>query len=194
MACLTRSVIGENDSVSDPVSEPGHDAELPRRIPDSGFAGDSGQVSAEVAGALAAYAADPRGCYVGVLAALQEARLLVPVVAVLGEVEHDAAGLAHDKTSDMAAVLLQGNDGRLALLAFTGTESLVAWSPEARPVPVTARVAAQSALQDGAAALVVDVAGPATVVIEGEDLQGLALGWRLARVGERSAWIRPQPE
>lgn len=166
----------------------------PRRIPDPGFAGDTGEVPAAVAAALSAYAVDPRGAYVQVLAALQDARLLVPVVALLGEVEHDEAGLAHDKTSDMAAVLLQGADGRLALLAFTGTASLTAWNPEARPVPVPARVAAQSALQDGAAALVVDVAGPATLVVEGEDLQGLAAGWRLARVGDRTAWIRPGAE
>jgi len=166
----------------------------PRRIPDPGFAGDTGEVPAAVGAALAAYAADPRGAYVQVLAALQDARLLVPVVALLGEVEHDEAGLAHDKTSDMAAVLLQGADGRLALLAFTGTASLAAWNPEARPVPVPARVAAQSALQDGAAALVVDVAGPVTVVVEGPDLNGLASGWRLAVVGERAAWIRPEPE
>ena len=166
----------------------------PRRIPDPGFAGDTGEAPAEVAEALAAYAVDPRGGYVRALAALQGARLLVPVVALLGEVEHDEAGLAHDKTSDMAAVLLQGADGRLALLAFTGTASLAAWNPEARPVPVPARVAAQSALQDGAAALVVDVAGPTTLVVEGEDLQGLAAGWRLARVGEQTAWIRPGAE
>jgi len=176
------------------VIESGAEGEQSRRIPDPGFAGDTGAVPSGLAAALAAYAADPRGSYVRVLDELRSARVLVPVVAVLGEVEHDEAGLAHDKTSDMAAVLLQGNDGRLALLAFTGTESLAAWNPEARPVPVPAQVAAQSALQDGAAALVVDVAGPVTVVVEGPDLNGLASGWRLAVVGERAAWIRPEPE
>jgi hypothetical protein len=113
----------------------------------------------------------------------------VPVVAVLGEVEVDERGLAHDKTSDMATVLLQGADGRMALLAFSGMPALHAWDPEARPVPVTARTAAQAALQDGAAAIVVDVAGPATFVVEGQDLEGLAQGWTLARVGGRSAWV-----
>ena len=43
-------------------------------------------------------------------------------------------------------------------------------------MPVTARTAAQAALQDDAAAIVVDVAGPATFVVEGEDLEGLAHG------------------
>ena len=164
-----------------------------RRIPDAGFSGDDGAASPAVTAALAAYAADPAR-QADALAALQDARLLVPVVAVLGEVEHDAAGLAHDKTSDMAAVLLRGADGRLALLAFTGTETMRAWDPEARPVPVATRLAAQAALQDDAAALVVDVAGPTTFVIEGDDLRGLAAGWTLARVGERAVWIGPAPE
>nr|WP_264674637.1 SseB family protein [Nocardioides lijunqiniae] len=125
---------------------------------------------------------------VAALSALASARLLVPVVAVLGEVEVDERGLAHDKTSDMAAVLLEGADGRLAMLAFTGTDSLAAWNPEARPVPVSAQTAAQSALQEEAAALVVDLAGPATFVLEGDDLLGVASGWTLTRVGDRSAW------
>ncbi|WP_307816576.1 SseB family protein [Nocardioides limicola] len=161
-----------------------------RLIPSSEFAGDSGTVDPEVAAALATYAAD-RARRGEVLQALAGSRLLVPVVAVLGEVEYDERGLAHDKSSDMAAVLLKGRDGRLALLAFTGTESMVAWNADARPVPVTAQVAAASAIQDGAAALLVDVAGPVTVVVEGEDLEGLARGWPLARVGDQVVWIRP---
>ena len=165
-----------------------------RQIPDPGFAGDTGEAPAALAEALRAYAADPAAARPLVLAALRDARLLVPVVAVLGEVEHDEAGLAHDKSSDMAAVLLRGGDGRLALLAFSGTAALSGWNPGARPVPVPARVAAQSALQEGAAALVVDVAGPVPLVVEGEDLQGLARGWRIARIGDRAAWIRPEPE
>ena len=165
-----------------------------REIPDPGFAGDTGAVDAGLAEALAAYAAEPRGGRARVLDALGRSRLLVPVVAVLGEVEHDEAGLAHDKTSDMAAVLLRGGDGRLALLAFSGTAPLTAWNAEARPVPVSAQVAAQSALQEGAAALVLDVAGPTTVVVEGEDLQAVALGWRLTRIGDGLGWIRPPEE
>jgi hypothetical protein len=161
-----------------------------RTIPDPGFAGDRGEPGAALSAALAAYAAGT-GSQVDALAAVRTSRLLVPVVAVLGEVEFDDQGLAHDKTSDMATVLLQGADGRMALLAFSGTPALQAWDPQARPVPVTARTAAQAALQDGAAAIVVDVAGPAAFVVEGEDLEGLARGWTLARVGGRSAWVSP---
>jgi hypothetical protein len=80
----------------------------------------------------------------------------------------------------------------MALLAFTGAAQLAAWNTEARPVPVPAPVAAQSAIQDEAAALVVDIAGPVTLVVEGEDLVGLASGWKLAQVGERTMWLRPE--
>jgi hypothetical protein len=159
-----------------------------RTIPDPGFAGDRGEPAPGLLAALAAYA-DGSGGYVDALAAVRGARLLVPVVAVLGEAEVDERGLAHDKTSDMATVLLRGADGRMALLAFSGGPALEQWDPAARPVPVTARTAAQAALQDGAAALVVDVAGPASFVVEGEDLAGLAHGWTLARVGGGSAWM-----
>lgn len=166
---------------------------MSRSIPDPGFAGDDGTADPGLAAALSAYAAGT-GEYVEVLAALQRGRLLVPVVAVLGEVEVDADGLALDKTSDMAAVLLTRPDGRRGLLAFTGAEALRSWSHDARPVPVAAATAAQAALQEQAHALVVDVAGPVRFPIEGEDLRGLAAGWRLTRVGERSAWIRPASE
>lgn len=163
-----------------------------RRLPEPGFRDDTGAADPEVASALRAFATGALS-HVEALAVLQRSRLVVPVVAVLGEVGYDAAGLAHDRSSDMAAVLLAGADGRLALLAFTGTEPMQRWNAEARPVPVTAAVAARAALQDGAAALVVDVAGPVTFVVEGDDLQGLAAGWTLGRVGERTAWIGPSP-
>ena len=160
------------------------------RLQQAAFSDDTGEQSPEVGAALTSYARDRSG-YSAALSAVQSSRLLVPVVALAGEVEYDDRGLAHDKSSDMAAVLMQGRDGRLALLAFTGTAQLVAWDPGARPVPVPARVAAQSAVQDQAAALVVDIAGPVTFVVEGDDLVGLASGWSLAEVDGQSVWVKP---
>jgi hypothetical protein len=160
----------------------------PRRIPDPGFAGDEGAGDPLLRAALAAYAGDP-GRQIDVLLALPGARVLVPVVAVLGEVEVAESGLAQDKTSDMATALLTGRDGRQALLAFTGLDTLAAWREDARPVPVTAAVAARSAIQEGAAALVLDVAGPTPYAVEGEALAALARGWALARTDEGFAWV-----
>ncbi len=111
-------------------------------------------------------------------------------MATLGEVEYDEQGLAHDKSSEMAAVLITGRDDRLALLAFTSVASLAAWNPEARPVAVTARDAARSALHDGADALVVDIAGPALFPVEGDALRHLADGLVLRRIGDAWGWTR----
>lgn len=159
-----------------------------RRLLGSGFPGDDGSVDAALAAALAGFA-DGTGSYASVLAVLLDTRVLVPVVAVLGEVEYDAAGLAQDKSSDMATVLLTGADGRQALLAFTSTASLHTWQADARPVPVSFRDAARAAVQEGADAVVVDVAGPVPFPVQGEDLRAAAAGHRLAFVGESSAWV-----
>lgn len=163
-----------------PVTDPRFDG---ARIPDPGFSGDDGSADPELRAAIAA------GDSGAVLARLGAARVLVPVVAMLGEVEYDDAGLAHDKTSDMAAVLLQTPGGDRALLAFTGTDALHAWNPDARPVPVTGEVAAKSAIQEEAGALVLDVAGPVMFVADGDDLEAIARGWRLVDVDGRLGWM-----
>lgn len=147
-----------------------------RAIPDPGFAGDDGAVAPDVAAALAAYASD-QALHSRTLAVLQHSRLLVPVVAVPGEVAHD-----------MATVLMRSRTGRTALLAFTGADRLRRWDADARPVPVTVRRAAEAAQQDGAAALLVDVAGPTMFVVEGEDLAALAAGQTLVEVNGRFGW------
>jgi hypothetical protein len=168
-----------------------------RTIPDPGFADDSGEADPLLAGLLAERA---RGAASSgqVLATLQDCRLLVPVVAILGDVELDEQGLAHDKSSDMAAVLVQSAAGSAGLLAFTSTTTMSRWNPEARPVPVSATTAATAAVQEGAAALLVDLAGPASYVVQGDDLTRLAAGWRLVAIGEHPGdgygWIGSAPE
>ena len=138
-----------------------HHAGGARLLAGAGAPDDAGAADPALAAALAAYAVDPER-EPEVLTALAEARLLVPVVATLGEAETGPDGLVRDKSADMATVLMRGADGRLALLAFTSLETLHRWDPAARPVPVPARTAALAALQDGAQALLVDVAGPVT--------------------------------
>ncbi len=105
------------------------------------FPGDTGAPDAVLRAALAAAAAAGTGSASGreALALLQGSRVLVPVMAVLGESESDEHGTTREKSSDMAAVLMTGADGRRALLAFTGTDSLEAWDAAARPVPVSCR-------------------------------------------------------
>jgi hypothetical protein len=159
-----------------------------RAIPEPAFGSDDGSASPEVADALRR-AAGGAGLEVAI-AALCDARVLVPVVALRGD-DTGSTDEDGDGAVDMAAVLLTGRDGRRALLAFTDLAALAGWDAHARPVPVTARQAAQSALAEGADALVVDVAGPVQVPVEGDALRRVADGQRLVPDGDGWAWVRP---
>ena len=135
------------------------------------FAGDDGSADAGLAAALAAGDAEQ------VAAALLTARVLVPVVAVLGE---DAApigphGRPVDKSADMAVATLVGPDGRRALPVFSSSATLATWDA-ARPVPAEGPRAALSAVQDGCTALIVDPAGPHPVLLPRPALWALAQG------------------
>ncbi|MFI0445157.1 SseB family protein [Actinomadura sp. 6N118] len=147
-----------------------------KTIPEPQFPADDGSADPRLAEALAGYAAGRVGEH-AVLQELYDARLLVPVVAVLTEEEAVAPGeLRREKSSDMALPTLVGEDGRRGVLGFTSVETLQAWRPDARPVAVHTRQACLAALDEGAHALVVDVAGPVPFAVDGLRLHLLAEG------------------
>ncbi|MET9363570.1 SseB family protein [Streptomyces sp. NPDC006632] len=145
-----------------------------KNIPDSGFSDDDGTAAPELTEALAAWAED-RSAEPRVLAALRTARLLVPVVAMLGESEIDENGLKREKTSDMAVPTLKAG-GRTALPAFTSIESLALWDPAARPVAVPLHQALAAAVHEKADTVVIDLAGPVAYELKGAALLALAEG------------------
>lgn len=146
-----------------------------KNIPDSPFRDDDGSADPALAAALAAWSRDP-SAEPRLLAALAGARLLVPVVAVLGEMETGPDGRPREKTSDMAVPTLNTPDGRRALPAFTSTGTLARWRSEARPVAVTTAQALQAAAQEQAGTIVLDLAGPVTYPLTGAALLALAEG------------------
>jgi SseB protein N-terminal domain len=133
-------------------------------------AGDAGQADPAVTAVLAAYAAG-EATELAVLTAVAASRLLVPVVAVLATAHDDGT----EKETEMALPTLIGNDGRAAVIAFTSSDTLSSWRQDARPVPVAASRLWAAALTE-ADAVVVDIAGPVPLVIEGARLRKLAAG------------------
>jgi SseB protein N-terminal domain len=141
------------------------------------FRGDRGGADPRVASALAAYQ-DGQGSEQAALGALAAARLLVPVIAQSGKDPSgkDPSGKAQgDKDSEMVLPTLIGRDGRPAVLAFTGLDALARWRPDARPVPAEADRVWRAAVADGCA-VVIDVAGPVPLAVEGARLTALAAG------------------
>jgi SseB protein N-terminal domain len=143
-----------------------------RNLTPQPFAGDDGSADPALAAALA------DGDEHALAEALATARVLVPVVAVLGEERAPVGptGLVSDKSADMAVATLVGRDGRKALPVFSSLAALAAWDARARPVPAEGPRAALSAVADGCDALVVDPAGPRTVVVRRPVLWALAQG------------------
>jgi hypothetical protein len=146
-----------------------------KNIPDPGFSDDDGTADPALEAALAAWSKD-RGAEQPVLEALRGARLLVPIVAVLGEVEEDPeTGLRREKTSDMAVPTLTAGSRR-ALPAFTSIASLARWDPQARPVAVPLHQALRAAAHEKADTVVLDLAGPVPYQLTGPALLALAEG------------------
>jgi len=134
------------------------------------FRDDRGAADPRVAAALGAYQA-AEGSEQAALTALAAARLLVPVVAVLA----DGSAVEGDKNSEMMLPTLIGKDGRPAVLAFTSLDALARWRRSARPVPAEAGRVWRAAVADRCA-VVIDVAGPVPLAVEGARLEALAAG------------------
>jgi len=146
---------------------------------ESPFRDDHGSAEPRVAAVLAAFGSG-QGSEHAALTALAGSRLLVPIIAVAAGGD-GAQGPGHlrpdggDLGADMSLPTLVGRDGRRAIPAFTCVETLAMWRRSARPVPAMAAQVWQAAAGD-ACAVVVDVAGPVPVAIDGARLAALAGG------------------
>jgi SseB protein N-terminal domain len=140
------------------------------------YGADDGSADPRAAAALAAFASGT-GTEHAVLTSLASVRLLVPVVAVeAADAGYRApVGGRAERASEMSIPTLVGHDGRPAVPAFTCLDALVRWRPGARPVPVQAGSVWQSAAADSCA-VVVDIAGPVPLAIDGARLAALASG------------------
>lgn len=149
---MTEGALGRGRSLAQPQfpSDDGRADDVVRRV-----------ISAAVEGQIPAESA---------ARALRGARLLATVSAVLDAVDEHGG----DKDSHMAVVSMVNERGERGLLAFTGTDSLTAWSADGRPVPAYGRDLARAARDDDAQAVVIDVAGPARLVLAGRALDVLA--------------------
>jgi len=147
---------------------------------ESPFAADDGSADPAVAAALAAFGAGLGGEHAA-LTTLAASRLLVPIVAVASEGAQGSPGpgpgraVRGDHGAEMSLPTLIGRDGRPAIPAFTGTGELARWDPQARPVPVLAGQVWRAAV-DGSYAVVVDIAGPVPLAVDGARLAALAAG------------------
>ena len=146
---------------------------------ETAFADDDGTTPAETAAAIAAVRDAARrtsgvataGDYWDALAVLADAhadaiaalggqRFLVPMLAEAGDLGVTPEGRTVEKTQELSIVTVAAPDGRTVLPIFSSTETLAAWNPQARPIPVPGVQAAVAAAQEGTDLLMIDPGTP----------------------------------
>lgn len=109
------------------------------------FASDDGQTPAEIQLVLA----DKPVSKPDLVEALKGSRLLIPLIAELGDSEVGPNGLLVEKSADLAIVAVSTPDGQSAIPAFTSVAEMSLWNSDARPVPVEAEKVCLAAAAEG---------------------------------------------
>ncbi|AWB88921.1 SseB family protein [Salinibacterium hongtaonis] len=100
-----------------------------------------------------------------VVDALRSVRLLVPLMATLGEAGENASGVTVDKSADLAIVTVAGPDGRSVMPVFSSVAAMQAWNPRARPVPTESVRVALAAADEGTDLVVLDPTSDSEFVV-----------------------------
>lgn len=134
-------------------------------------AADDGSMPAELATALDRFRSGDGG-QADVVRAFATARLLIPLVAELGDAGDGAAaqepgphGLPIDKSQELSIVTVAGPDGRKVLPVFGSVAAMARWNPLARPVPADGVRVALAAADDGTDLVVLDPGSPTEFVL-----------------------------
>jgi hypothetical protein len=140
---------------TDTLGQPWHGRELPLQP----FAGDPGEADPALAAALTG-AGQGTVAVADVVRALAAARVMISLVAAVGEGHPIPDHVRGDLGAEAVLVTIIGPDGRRALPIFSSVQTIATWNPDARPVPVESTRAALSAVAEECDLLVLDPAGP----------------------------------
>ena len=138
------------------------------------FSNDDGSANPALIKALAEFhenPTDPRE----VFRAFASSRLLIPLLADLGESGEGAHGQTVDKSADLSIVTVQTPDGQTGLPVFSSVESMARWNKTARPVPSDAIRVALAAASEGNTRIVLDPGSETEFVFRRPAIKALAL-------------------
>ncbi|MFD1713039.1 SseB family protein [Amnibacterium flavum] len=165
----------EHDRRSDSAGQPWEG----RHFEPTPYAGDDGSAPERLVEAIRRFRSGEVS-EIEVVEALRGSRLLVPMLAMLGEAVPGPHGVLVDKSADLAIVTVSGPDGRAVLPAFTSVTALSQWNPKARPVPVEAERVALAAASEGTDLVILDPLSPTEFALRRTAVRSLATGdaWR----------------
>ena len=109
-------------------------------------------------------------------------RLLIPLIAQLGEAEVGANGLVVDKSADLAIVTVKSPDDQDSLVVFSSVSAMGLWNKTARPVPSDAVRVALAAATEMNTRVVLD---------PGSDSEFVIRRPAIAAIAQNLKWIPP---
>jgi hypothetical protein len=142
-----------------------------RSFEETEFAQDYGDTPLELVPVLSESPVDK----VALVEALRGTRLLIPLIAELGEGEIGPNGLLVEKSAELAIVAVATPDKQTAIPAFTSVSEMKAWNPQARPVPATAEKVCLAAAAEGHYRVVLNPASNA-IALRRTQLAAIAQG------------------
>jgi hypothetical protein len=137
------------------------------------YSGDSGEADQDLISAIKAFQSGAVGPE-KVLEAIGKARLLIPLIANLGESGEGAHGHEVDKSADLSIVTVLTPDNQRALPVFSSVATMNHWNKEARPVPNDGRKVCLAAASEGNTRLVLDPMSETEFVVRRPGIAAIA--------------------
>ena len=154
-----------------------------RELEENRFAGDDGSAPEDFLKVITGFRAGELG-QVAVVDVLRVSRLLVPLLAQLGESEIGANGLKVDKSAELSIVTVKSPDDQDALVVFSSVAAMQRWNPSARPVPTDAIRVCLAAASQLSTRVVVDPGSDTEFVIRRPAISRIAqsMDWQPAEL------------
>lgn len=120
-----------------------------------------------------------------VLEELRQTRVLIPLLANLGESGVGPHGQTVDKSADLSIVTVETPDGQSGLPVFSSVDAMKRWNSKARPVPTAAVKAALAAASEGNTRMILDPMAESEFVLRRPAIAALAQGLK---------WVSPEED
>ncbi len=153
-----------------------------RSFEQNSFANDDGNAPQPLVDAIAKFRAGEYGPE-AVVEEIRVSRLLVPLLANLGESETGAHGLKTDKSAELSIVTVKSPDDQDSLVVFSSVAAMAKWNPSSRPVPTDAIRVCLAAASQMSTRVVLD---------PGSDTEFVIRRPAIARIAQSLPWLPPE--
>jgi hypothetical protein len=117
-----------------------------------------------------------------VFSEFSKARVLIPLLADLGESGEGAHGQTVDKSAELSIVNVSTPDDQVGLPVFSSVEAMQRWNPIARPVPSDAVKVALAAASEGNTRIILD---------PGSETEFAFRRNAIAALAQQKFWVHP---